>query len=37
MKKYVTPTLDTIVFSGKDILAQSEVLIDGTDLFGEQN
>ena len=37
MKKYITPTLDATTITSKDILAGSDVLIDGKDLFGEEN
>ena len=37
MKKYLAPTLEATPISSKDILAGSDVLINGEDLFGEQN
>ena len=37
MKKYLTPSLESTTVSKKDILAESDVLINGEDLFGEQN
>ena len=37
MKKYVSPSLETTVLTSADILAESDVLINGEDLFGAQN
>ena len=37
MKKYQAPTLETTAITNADILAGSDVLINGEDLFGEQN
>jgi len=34
MKKYVSPTLDAVILAHEDILAGSDVLINGEDLFG---
>ena len=36
-KQYTAPTLDATLISQSDILAQSDVLIDGSDLFAENN
>ena len=35
MKKYTTPAIETTALTKSDILAQSDVLIDGSDLFGD--
>lgn len=37
MKKYTAPTITATPISDKDILAGSDVLINGEDLFGENN
>lgn len=34
-KQYTCPELHTLAMSEKDILSGSDVLIDGSDLFGE--
>ncbi len=34
MKKYLTPSIEKVVLTEKDILTGSDVLIDGSDLFG---
>lgn len=36
LKKYTTPQIDFTAITQKDILAQSDVLIDGSELFEEQ-
>lgn len=36
-KEYVSPKLQTHLISLGDILAGSDVLINGADLFGEEN
>ena len=36
-KHYSAPTLEATLISQSDILLQSDVLIDGSDLFGENN
>lgn len=33
-KKYLTPEFDAVMLSKEDVLAASDVLIDGSDLFG---
>ena len=35
MKKYIRPELEAVVITEKDILNGSDVLIDGSGLFGE--
>ena len=35
MKKYTKPSIETTALTIKDILAASEVLIDGSGLFGD--
>lgn len=37
MKKYTSPTIVLTSVSAEDILTGSDVLIDGSDLFGEEN
>ena len=37
MKKYISPSLETTAITNADILAGSDVLINGEDLFGPQN
>ena len=34
MKKYLPPAIETLALTNADILAASDVLIDGSDLFG---
>ena len=34
MKKYVSPSIEAMVITKADILAASDVLINGGDLFG---
>ena len=36
MKKYITPEISLMLLVSDDILNQSDVLIDGSDLFGEE-
>ena len=36
-KKYISPQIDTMVFADNDILNGSDVLIDGSSLFSEEN
>lgn len=37
MKKYTAPTLEAVLITDKDILAGSDVLINGEELFGDNN
>ena len=37
MKKYISPEIVLTSISAKDILTASDVLIDGSGLFDEQN
>ena len=37
MKKYTTPEISLTQFTESDILNESDVLIDGSGLFDEQN
>ncbi len=34
MKEYLTPAIEVTLLSRQDILSASDVLIDGSDLFG---
>ena len=36
-KNYTSPELNMTVITNSDILNQSDVLIDGSDLFGDTN
>ncbi len=36
MKKYVTPQIETTHLSKNDILLQSDVLIDGSELWSDK-
>ena len=36
-KIYATPTLETTLLTNSDILAQSDLLIDGSELFASDN
>ena len=35
-KQYVSPELSKVVITNNDILNRSDVLIDGSELFGEE-
>lgn len=35
-KNYITPEIQTVEISSVDILAGSDVIIDGSDLFGTE-